>query len=180
MQVKALLEAALNPRHDPTLDRSDALREALDRAEPLLTHLSTPPSSSGSRTPVHTTASHPAMSHLRPAQPNGGITPAGADGILSADDSSSNLVKALSSMEDHMAKQQQQQQLATTPRADSASSIFAMEGRRRSSEGLADVEDGSGDNDEEEDPDLSAVKGLAEEARRRLEAQARDQVPTTI
>lgn len=92
-------------------------------------------------------------------------------------------------MEQHLAKQQH----VTTPRADSASSIFAIEARNsHAADSSSSAPSESGDQgpamadgpargegllgDEGRGADLAAVRLLVEEARRRLEAQARDQV----
>ena len=108
---------------------------------------------------------------------------------MEASPEAASLAKA---MEAHLTKQQH----TTTPRADSASSIFAIEARQAAeSDSLTVSEAGGegggggsdaprgdvlgshqGDLEADQEADLATVRGLVEEAKRRLEAQARDEV----
>lgn len=154
IQVKALLEAALNPHLDITSNRSEALREALERAEPLL------------------------HAHAHTQDRHGSSAPrsrAGSTDVIgsSADDtqySGSEIDAAGSGKKKHASANESH---VTTSRADSASSIFALEARSP-----ADLVEEAMEGPEQ-DADLAAVRSMAEEARRRLDAQARDQVGCT-
>ncbi|KAK9790356.1 hypothetical protein WJX73_003594 [Symbiochloris irregularis] len=143
-QVRSMLEVALKRRSEAShLDRSDALKEAIEKAQPLL---------SSPRTQTPDTAQSP--------------MPGAPSSEVSMEDSSapSKATEALSTKSAH----------AVTPRADSASSIFAMEAQL--SEGESAVAEGLTHATADESSlqaDLEAVRSLVEEAKQRLEAQAR-------